>query len=176
MLCFPYLPMVIVTMPANGRSVQGGVWSSELCLLRGLHWISSRCSSQPQTFFDLAHARSSGTHPDICSSSWVLDVQGRFFWLRLYHRAFWRGPVLPPPSSLRPEETATFFAGKVLWGLITWGFLESTVRGEGVSLLAVTGALRSSQPCEQTAAVCRENADCVYFLPEPAGSGGPEAA
>lgn len=26
--------------------------------------------------------------------------------------------------------------------------------------------------CEQTAAVCRENADCVYFSPEPAGSWG----
>lgn len=37
---------------------------------------------------------------------------------------------------------ATFFAGKVLWGLRAWGFLESTVRGKGVSLLVVTGALR----------------------------------
>lgn len=58
------------------------------------------------------------------------------------HRAFLRGSVLLPPSSLRPEEIATFFAGKVLWGSRAWGFSESTVRGKGVSLLVVTGALR----------------------------------
>lgn len=78
----------------------------------------------------------------------------------------------PPPPGLRPEEAATFFAGKVLWGSSVWGFSESTVRGEGVSLLAVARALKVHTACERTAAaVCRENADCVYFSPEPAGSG-----
>lgn len=77
----------------------------------------------------------------------------------------------PHPPGLRPEEAATFFAGKVLWGSSIWGFLESTVRGEGVSLLAVARAFRVHTACEQTSAVCRENADCVYFSPEPAGSG-----
>lgn len=78
----------------------------------------------------------------------------------------------PPPPGVRPEEAATFFAGKVLWGSSIWGFSESTVRGEGVSLLVVARALRVHTACEQTAAVCRENADCVYFSPEPAGSRG----
>lgn len=59
-----------------------------------------------------------------------------------------------------------------MWGSRVWGFSESTVRGEGVSLLAVARALRVRTACEQTAAVCRENADCVYFSPEPAGSWG----
>ena len=82
--------------------------------------------------------------------------------------------TLPTPPGLRPEEAATFFAGKVLWGSSVWGFSESTVRGEGVSLLAVARALRVHTVCKRTSAVCRENADCVYFSPEPAGSGGGE--
>lgn len=60
----------------------------------------------------------------------------------------------------------------MLWGSSIWGFSESTVRGEGVSLLAVAKAVSVHTACEQTAAVCRENADCVYFSPEPAGSWG----
>lgn len=79
-------------------------------------------------------------------------------------------PTFSSTSVLRAEEAATFFTGKVLWGSSVWGFSESTVRGEGVSLLAVARALRVRTACEQTAAVCRENADCVYFSPEPAGS------
>ena len=61
-----------------------------------------------------------------------------------------------------------------MWGSSVWGFSESTVRGEGVSLLAVARALRVHTVCKRTSAVCRENADCVYFSPEPAGSGGGE--
>lgn len=107
------------------------------------------------------------------------EQEGGNFWHPLCHReACWRGGAraqashTPPPPGVRPKEAATFFAGKVLWGSSVWGFSESTVRGEGVSLLAVARALRVHTACQQTAAVCRENADCVYFSPEPAGSRG----
>lgn len=86
----------------------------------------------------------------------------------------WSGTTHTTPSGLRLEEAATFFAGKVLWGSSIRGFSESTVRGEGVSLLAVARAVRAHTACEQTAAVCRENADCVYFhlsLQEAGGKG-----
>lgn len=36
-------------------------------------------------------------------------------------------------SCVSPEETTTFFTGKVMWGPRPWGFSEPTVRGEGVS-------------------------------------------
>lgn len=77
------------------------------------------------------------------------------------------------PPGLRPEEAAAFFTEKVLCGFLSvWGFSESTVRGEGASLLAVARALRVHTACKPTSAVCRENADRVYFSPEPAGSWG----
>lgn len=83
-------------------------------------------------------------------------------------------PVLTcsPKLRLQARGSSNFLRWESSVGRKRWGFSESTVGGEGVSPLAVARALRVHAACEQTAAVCRENADCVYFSPEPAGSGG----
>lgn len=73
------------------------------------------------------------------------------------------------PIKLEARGNSNFLRWESVVGLKSLGVFRVNRQRQG-SFSA--GGERGSQPCEQTAAVCRENANCVYFLPEPAGSGG----
>lgn len=166
-LSFPHCQMG--TVPALGASElkSGGLRS---CLV-----ASTRCSVCLKLSLP-SRVGAQGTHldwmaaamhwgPGLGSFSWHSPALGR------PSRGLLRSMRPRGPSGLWPQETATFFAGKVLWGQAV-GVFEANCQSEGVSLPAGARALDALTASAQTAAVCRENAGCVYFSPAPAGSGG----
>lgn len=68
------------------------------------------------------------------------------------------------PIKLEARGNSNFLRWESVVGLKSLGVFRVNRQRQGSFSAGGDRGSQSSQPCEQTAAVCRENARCVYFF------------